>query len=61
MLGLASVGLTGETLRGLIAGLDRELETLLSDEKAANTFINYITIDLILIDLGRAINTYFIT
>lgn len=31
-LGLVSVGLTGEILRGLIAGLDRELETLLSDE-----------------------------
>lgn len=31
-LELVSVGLTGETLRGLIAGLDRELETLLSEE-----------------------------
>lgn len=31
-LGLVSVGLTGEMLRGLIAGLDRELDTLLSDE-----------------------------
>lgn len=29
---LASVGLTGEMLRGLMAGLDKELETLLSEE-----------------------------
>ena len=31
-LWLFSVGLTGDMLRGLIAGLDRELETLLNDE-----------------------------
>lgn len=35
MLGLFSVGLTGDMLRGLIAGLDRELDMLLNDEYAA--------------------------
>lgn len=35
ILGLFSVGLTGDMLRGLMAGLDRELDMLLSDEYAA--------------------------
>lgn len=37
IFGLFSVGLTGDMLRGLMAGLDRELDMLLSDEYAAVT------------------------